>query len=128
MEQATDADAAVASINERLGWLNRHALNADLDLLAVDYLPESESLDQVDFGALPEDAQSMVIANMKAYQRVRAIGAGGNTASRSSRPASAPRARSQHGLQPRSPNKRASRSRRPAAMRSRPNTWPTRPR
>ena len=77
VDEATDAVAAVSTIKERVAWVDRvRELNPDLDLFAIDYLPESESLKQVKFDGLPDDAQSMVVANLKAYQRVQSVGAG----------------------------------------------------
>ena len=74
---ATDVGSAVATIRERVGWVDSvRELNPDLDLLAVDYLPDSESLGQVSFADLPDEARSMVIADLKAYQRIQAVGAG----------------------------------------------------
>jgi receptor-binding and translocation channel-forming TcA subunit of Tc toxin/ABC toxin-like protein/neuraminidase-like protein len=77
VDEATDGAAAVSTIKERVGWIDRvHELNLDLDLFAIDYLPESESLKQVKFDRLPDNARSMVVANMKAYQRLQSVGAG----------------------------------------------------
>jgi hypothetical protein len=77
IDKARDAPAAAKAIRERVSWMNRvHELNPDVDLLAVDYLPESESLPQVRFDGVPEAARPLVIANLKAYQRLESAGAG----------------------------------------------------
>jgi receptor-binding and translocation channel-forming TcA subunit of Tc toxin/ABC toxin-like protein/neuraminidase-like protein/virulence plasmid A protein len=77
VDEATDAATAVSTIKKRVAWVDRlRELNPDLDLFAIDYLPESESLKQVKFDGLSDDARSMVIANLKAYQRVQSVGAG----------------------------------------------------
>lgn len=77
VDEAGDPAAAVSALKERVAWVERvYELNPDLDLLAIDYLPESESLPQVKFEGLSDEARLMVVANFKAYQRVQAIGAG----------------------------------------------------
>ena len=77
IDEAADADAAVATMRERVGWVDSvHELNPDLDLLAIDYLPDSASIQQVNFADLPDEARSMVVADLKAYQRMQAVGAG----------------------------------------------------
>lgn len=64
----------IAQINERVGWLHQvHIQNAHLDLLAIDYMPESESLGQINFGGLSPKAQEMVIKDIKVYQRVQSV-------------------------------------------------------
>jgi Tc toxin complex TcA C-terminal TcB-binding domain/Neuraminidase-like domain/Salmonella virulence plasmid 28.1kDa A protein len=78
IENARDADSALATISKRVGWVERvRRRNPDLDLLAVDYLPGSLSLQEVNFDRLPEEARSMVAESMKAYQRIQSAGAGG---------------------------------------------------
>jgi hypothetical protein len=77
VDESTDAAAAVTTIKERVGWVSRvQTLNSDLDLFAIDYLPESDSLKQVKFDGLTDEARSMVVANLKAYQRMQCIGPG----------------------------------------------------
>lgn len=77
LADAPNAKTAVATIKERVGWVETvRSLNPDLDLLAVDYLPGSDSLQQVKFDGLSDDARSMVVANFKGFQRMRAAGAG----------------------------------------------------
>jgi hypothetical protein len=77
IDQAADAGAAEAAVRERVGWVDSvHDLNPDLNLLSVDYLPDSQSVGQVNFAGLPDEARAMVIADLKAYQRVQAIGTG----------------------------------------------------
>lgn len=77
LNDAGDAASAVSGLKKRVAWFDRaHELNPDLDLLAIDYLPESESLPSVKFDGLSDEARSMVIANFKAYQRMQATGAG----------------------------------------------------
>lgn len=76
IEKSRDAKTALATMTKRVGWVDRvRELNPDLDLLAVDYLPDSSSLRQVNFGRLSDEARSMVVANLKAYQRIQALGA-----------------------------------------------------
>jgi len=77
VDQARDASAAVEELKQRVAWVDRvHELNSDLDLLAVDYLPGSDSLKQVKFDGLSDAARSMVVANLKAYQRIQSSNAG----------------------------------------------------
>jgi hypothetical protein len=77
VDEATDAAATVSTIKERVAWIDRVSeLNPDLDLFAIDYLPDSESLKQVKFDGLSDDARSMVVSNLKAYQRMKSVGAG----------------------------------------------------
>ncbi|MDB4891180.1 MAG: hypothetical protein JWL61_3035 [Gemmatimonadetes bacterium] len=74
LERGADARNAVALAEERIGWLRDvHTNNPDLDLLAIDYLPESESLNKVNFGDLGEPERKMVVSTLKGYQRVQAL-------------------------------------------------------
>jgi Tc toxin complex TcA C-terminal TcB-binding domain/Neuraminidase-like domain/Salmonella virulence plasmid 28.1kDa A protein len=77
IDGATDGATALAAVRERVGWVDRvRALNPDLDLLSVDYLPDSLSLQEVKLDGLPEDAQPMIAETFKTYQRLGATGAG----------------------------------------------------
>ena len=77
VRESSDAGTALSAIRERIGWIDRvRALNPDIDLLAVDYMPGSETLARVKFDGLPEEARAMVASNFKAYQRLRQTGAG----------------------------------------------------
>ncbi|MCL4240062.1 MAG: hypothetical protein KJ048_01815 [Dehalococcoidia bacterium] len=77
IEIASDAESALSTISTRVGWVERVlTLNSDLDLLAVDYAPESPSLAEVEFDGLSAEERSMVIENLKAYQRIQSTGAG----------------------------------------------------
>jgi hypothetical protein len=71
IDQATDANAALTAVGERVGWVDRvRELNPDVDLFAIDYLPQSKNLRHVDFGDLTDEAQAMVIDDLKAHQRL----------------------------------------------------------
>lgn len=76
---AATPEAAVAEVQAAVNWVRDiHQLNlstpaaAGVDLLAVDYLPESESLKNVKFGTAPADVKDQVVATFKTYQRVHA--------------------------------------------------------
>src|SRR5262249_17644917 len=64
-------------IEERLGWVAKvRDQNPDIDLLKVDYLPESPSLARVKFDGLAEDARARGIHNFKAEICIAKIGHG----------------------------------------------------
>ena len=51
--------------------------NPQIDFLALDYLPESEDLQSVEFSGIEQSEQKWVLDTLKAYQRVfRATGNG----------------------------------------------------
>ena len=76
IEGEPDGELAFNTVQERVSWIDRvRALNPDLDLFRVDYLPDSQSFAQVQFGELGDDARSMVAAEFKAFQRLQTIGA-----------------------------------------------------
>jgi hypothetical protein len=76
-EESAEAPVVIGKLKERVGWVERaHALNPDLDLLAVDFMPDSADLDKVKFDGLSEETRSLVIANFKSYQRMQGAGAG----------------------------------------------------
>ena len=50
-------------------------LNADIELLHLDYTPGSADVAALDFGSIPDADRPLIIENEKAYQRIYAISA-----------------------------------------------------
>jgi hypothetical protein len=50
-----------------------HARNPTVELLTLDYTPESEDVAEVDFGTMSAQDKKLVIADLKAYQRAFAL-------------------------------------------------------
>ena len=67
-------DRALRDVEERVGWLSTvFELNPDVSFLNLDYLPDSSDLGTVKFGSLPDDARELVLADLKAHQRVYSV-------------------------------------------------------
>lgn len=71
---ARDVAARVA-LFESVHRLNQPASAGatGVDLLHIDYLPGSTSLPAVQFGGTPDGEKPLIVANLKAYQRVQAV-------------------------------------------------------
>ncbi len=68
-----DADK-VEKITQRVGLLKDfQAQNPDLELLALDYTPDSSDLGRLTFNGMSPDEQTMVLSTWKAYQRAYSI-------------------------------------------------------
>lgn len=77
INNARDAAAVLATVKERVGWVEQvRALNPGIDLLSIDFLPGSEDLEAVKFDGLTTEAQALVVANLKAQQRILCMAGG----------------------------------------------------
>ncbi len=76
-----DAVTGATQVAKRVEWFQSiHSMNqptepgqSGVDLLRIDYLPNSDSIDAVRFGGIPNTVKPLVVANLKSYQRIHAI-------------------------------------------------------
>jgi hypothetical protein len=59
---------------ERIGAFNRfRAQNQNLELLNLDYSPESKDVESLDLSQVSSEEKVMILSNLKAYQRVHSL-------------------------------------------------------
>jgi Tc toxin complex TcA C-terminal TcB-binding domain/Neuraminidase-like domain/Salmonella virulence plasmid 28.1kDa A protein len=74
IESEAAASDKAKTVRARLGLLREtYERNPSVELLTVDYTPESTELASVDFGDLGPDEQRMVVEDLKTHQRVFAM-------------------------------------------------------